>query len=371
MKVAIYIFTLFILMSCGKHQQQGSIASVEADTTITDTTATEKEQIQYTDQQLESFLDSIGGLSTQSLADKVAFTADSTFKNQVRVTKPISDADFSKLKKAINEKDEIERVLDLNTTKRIFGEINVDSLYIQSGQIPLTFISFDKDKSDFNEYAICLGYPNEGWSCKLYFCKKNKIVAEHVVNHHYGLELQHYKDSDGRTVIYYKENFGTGSGIWQFNFYFYKYHNGKLIPILNELENGNLQGGWGLRMYWLETSVITNTPLTMKMVYYQELYDTSGIGHRIIDDSTFVQYSWSEKTKTLMGNYDKAKINKQQTLTYFLADNELLFINTHLKILKTHLRDKTKRPLILKYLNRIKNHYFRTTHQNLHRRRTK
>ena len=95
----------------------------------------------------------------------------------------------------------------------------------------------------------------------------------------------------------------------------------------------------------------------MKMVYYQELYDTSGIGHRIIDDSTFVQYSWDEKTKTLIGNYGKAKISKQQTLTYYLADNELLFINTYYKTLKTCLKDKIKRQLTLDYLNRIKNHF--------------
>ena len=181
-------------------------------------------------------------------------------------------------------------------------------------------------------------------------------MAQHTVEHHYGLELKHYKDNDGKTVVYYKQNFGTGSGIWQFNFYFYKYDGDQLMPILNELENGNLQSGWGARIFWLETFVTKTNPLTLKMVYYQELYDTNGLGHRIIDDSTFIQYSWDEKAKALVGNDEKAIINKQQILTYYLADNELLFINAYYKTLKSCLKDKTKRSFVLSYLNKLKNH---------------
>ena len=356
MKITIYILTLFILTSCENHQQKDISTSVKTDTTTIATTVVDKPQIQYTDRQLEKFLDSVGGLTTQPLADKVSFIADSTFKNQVQVDKSISDADFLKLKNVIDENKENDRVLDINTVKRIFGEIKVDSSFLADGQIPITFYSFDKRTSDFNEYAICLGYPMD-WSCELYFFKSNKIISKHTVFHRYGLELEHYKDSDGKTIVYYKENFGSGSGIWQFNFYFYKYYDGKLIPILNELENGNLQGGWGARIYWLKAVVIKNNPLTMKMVYYQELSDTSGLRYRIIDESTVVQYSWDEKSKTLIGNYEKASINKQQMLTYFLADNELLFINAYYKTLKACLDDKTKRQLTLDYLNRMKNHF--------------
>jgi len=359
MKIIFYILTLLFLTSCGNVQQQ-DIVSTKSDTTKTDTTAVDKKEkpkIQFTDRQLENYLDSIGSLSTYPLADKVSFVADSTFKNQMQMDKLVSESDFSKLKQAIKEKDEIDRVIDLTTAKNIFGVVQVDSAYLETGQIPVTLISFDKNKNDFNEYAICLDYPDAGWSCKLYFFKRNRIIAQHIIEHHYGLELKHHKDSDGKTIIYYKENFGTGSGIWQFNFYFYKYYGEKLIPILNELENGNLQSPWGARIYWLEAFVTKTNPLTLKMVYYQELYDTTGIGHRIIEDSTFVQYTWDEKSKTLIGNYEKSKINKPQTLTYFLADNELLFIKTYYKTLKACIKDKKKRQLTLNYLNEVKNHY--------------
>jgi hypothetical protein len=91
------------------------------------------------------------------------------------------------------------------------------------------------------------------------------------------------------------------------------------------------------------------------MVYNQELNYTSEGTPKIVADSTVVQYTWDEKTRTLIGNYEETKINKYQTLTYYLADNELLFINTYFFTLKDCLKDKTKRNIVLDYLNYIKN----------------
>lgn len=350
MRIIYYILTIFLLTNCGDGQLQNE--NVELKTT--DTTETENREIHYTDQQLESFLDSIGSLSASFWADSVAFVADSVFKNQLQIDKVMSQTDFTKLKRVVKE-EEIFRTIDLKIAKNIFGEIEeVDSSFIADGKIPITFFSFDKRKEDFNQYAICLGYPDLSGSCVLYFFKGNKIIAKHNIFHRYGLEIDHYKDLDGRTIIYYKENFGSGTGIWQFNFYFYKFYDDKLIPILNELQNGNLNGWGSRRGFWLNSSITNTTPLTLKMVYYQEFYDTTESISKIVDDSTFVQYTWDEKTRTLLGNYDKSKINKFQTLTYYLADNELLFINTYYSTLKDCLKDKTKRNIVLNYLNEIK-----------------
>ena len=358
MKIIFYISILLFLTCCGSAQKNNIPGNSDGTENNTTTDAeNEKPQIQYTDQQLERYLDSIGGLPPSKLADNVSFFADSTFKNQLQMDRNLSESDFEKLKKIINEKEEIERIIDLKTAKRIFGEIAVDSSYLVSGRIPVTLISFDKNQNDLNEFAICLGNPNSGWNCKLYFFKRNRIIAKHLIEHHYGLEIKHYKDTDNKTIIYYEENFGTGTGIWQFNYFFYKYDGNKLIPILNELQNGNLQTGWGPRIYWLETSIVKTNPLTLKMVYYQELYDKKGNAHRIIDDSTFVQYAWDENAKVLAGDYRNSKINKQQILTYFVADNEILFINTYYKTLKSSLKVKKKRQLTLLYLNKIKNYY--------------
>lgn len=353
-KYIFYLLTSLILTNCNDSKK----AKNNIEPQITDATEIDKEEKHYTEQQLESFLDSIGSLSPSILADSISFVSDSIFKNQMQMNKVISQSDFSKLKQVIKDADEPDRMIDIETAKNIFGEIHIDNRFITDGKIWITFYSFDKRKDDFNEYAILLEHPYMDWSCVLYFFKSNKIIAKHNINHRYGLELEHYKDIDGKTIIYYKENFGSGTGIWQFNFYFYKFYNDKLIPILNELENGNLNG-WTKRNFWLETFVTKTRPLTLKLVYYQEFYDTSGGDNdfRMINDSTFIQFTWNENSKTLTGNYEESKISKFQILTYYLDSNELLFINTYYTTLKENLKDKSKRHIILNYLNEIKNNY--------------
>jgi hypothetical protein len=358
MKAIFFIVILLFFCRC-QSRQEVQDHSVELQSTSTDTSGNDnKVQIQFTDEQLEAYLDSVGNLSSEQLADKAAYVSDSIFKNQLQLNKLISDRDFSVLKRLIKE-EPVNPLIDISTAKNIFGQLEVDSSYLEKEQIPLTVFTFDKHGVDLNEFAICLGYPDAGWSTKLFFFKGKRIISQHVISHRYGLKLKHYKDSDGRTVIYYKENFGSGSGIWQFNFYFYKYYGDKLLPSLNVLQNGNLQSPWGARIFWFEAAVVKTAPLTLKMVYYQELYDTSGGVRRIIDDSTLVKYDWNEEAKELTGDYRKSKISTPQIASYFLGDNELLFINAYYSTLKDWFSDKRNRRVTLEYLNEVKNHYER------------
>lgn len=318
---------------------------------LKDSTNENKKSVQYSDQQLEIYLDSIGKLPSRPLMEKVSFMTDSIFKNQQQLDISVKGSDFDRLKQGCK----VEQ-LDIKTVKSIFGDIKIDGAYLKDGIIPLTFVSFDKNENDFKEFAVCPGYADAGWSCEMYFFSGNKIIAKHNINHRYGLELKHYKDIDGKTVIYYKENYQSGSGIWWFNFYFYKYYDNKLIPILNELENGNLQFPWSIRVLWLESTIQKTNPLTLKMVYYQS-YSDSVESPKYLNDSTIVQYTWDEKTSTLLGNYEKSKISKAQIMTYYLEDNELLFINAYNELLKNNLKDKRFRKSTLNYLNEVKNHY--------------
>lgn len=350
MKLIFILLSLFLLCNC-VNQRQNNIA----DNTATDTTQLVHNPASYPEDQLEAFLDSIGHLSPSLWTQRIAFTADSVFKHHQQLNKTISPESFSKLKQVVLENDLIDRVLDVKTAKSIFGNIDqVDSTFIAEDRIPFTFISFEKNKEDFHEYAIYLGYPISGWSCVLYIFKSNKIIAKHNIYHRYGLELNHYKDTNNKTVIYYKENFGSGTGIWQFNYYFYKYSEDKLIPVLNVLENGNLNGWGSMRNYWLKASVINTRPLTLKMKYYQELIDTAGNSTRIIDDSTFVQYTWDEATGILVGDYEESKINKSKILSFYIMGDDLQFINAYHSELKKSLQDTEKRTIVLSYLNKIK-----------------
>jgi hypothetical protein len=318
---------------------------------------------QYSSQQLEFFLDSVGHLPTQPLADKVAFGADSVFRSQRQMDTLVSASDMEILKRAVRKGG-----MPVAMAKQIFNDALIDSCRddesVQQGLIPLTFYSFDKSKDDHNEYAICIGNPEHCRYACLYFFKMNKIIARKNAYNRYGLELKHYKDSDGKTIIYHIEEFDDGSGIWWNNYFFYKYDGTKLISILNELRNGNMQGFLGLRVLWLESTIQKTNPLTIKMVYYGNFYDMNEdgcchFGPRVIDDSTTVEYHWDEHSKTLQGQYSKSKISKAQILSYYLWDNDLLFMNAYYPTLKAALRDTAKRKLALEYLNKVKNVYGR------------
>ena len=313
-----------------------------------------KNKIKYTNKQLESFLDSIGKLSTTVLMDKATFRSDSVFKNQQQINKEIDSSGFEKLKQAIK----FEKI-DTNTLKSIFGNIKIDTTFLEGDSLLISYISFDKNKNTFNEFAICLGSPNLGWSCDLYFFKSHRILAKRTIYHRYGLELNHYKGKDGKTVIYYKENFVSGSGIWWFNYYFFKYYDNELIPVLNELQNGNMQYPWGFRVFWLESFIKKKNPLTIKMVYNIQFPDTTSPDgmRKIVDDSTIIVYNWDEKSKTFKENYDKSKINKAQITSYYVGDDDILFINAYYKTLKACLLDKKKQSATFNYLNELKNYY--------------
>jgi len=306
-------------------------------------------RIQYSDSQLKYFLDSIGQLPSQTWMDKVSFYSDSIFKNQQAVNDSLSADDFIKLKMAIKSK-----TIDFAFAKKILPNLVIDSFYLKKDKIPLTFISFDHHKFEFNEFAVCAGDTDIDWFCDLYFFKSNRIISKHRIEHRYGLNLKHYKDSDGKTIVFYKENYESGSGIWWFNYYFYKYSDNKIIPVLNEIQDANLQYPWHIRVLRLESRILKTNPLTIKMVYSQELPDTANNLHPIINDSTVIQYKWNDQSKTLVGDY--SKLSKAQMITWYLQDNELLFINSFHSRLRNMLNDSLViRNATLEYLNNVKN----------------
>jgi hypothetical protein len=301
----------------------------------------------YNDRLLEAYLDSIGNLSSVLWMKNVAFATDSVFRNRTPMEKTIGAKDFALLKNGCKT-----GMLDISISKRIFGDIAGDSSYLEQGAIPLQFFSFDTRESNFREFAICpLG--DGGWECDVFFFSGNRMVSKHHIYHRYSLQVDHYKDRDGKTVVYYRENYGSGSGIWWFNYCFYKYDGSKLIPVLNELAEANQQFPWGARVFTLKSTVQKTNPLTLKMVYSQAFSDVPGSPF-FIYDSTFVRYTWNEEFKTFRGDYKKSKITKPQILMYYLEDTEHLFINTYHDMLKRFLQTDTMRTRTLDYLDLVK-----------------
>jgi hypothetical protein len=130
-----------------------------------------------------------------------------------------------------------------------------------------------------------------------------------------------------------------------------------LLPTLTEIENINLQYPLSIRAYWIESTILDTRPLKLKFVFNNQFTDTLGNQVDFINDSTEIKYKFDIKKKIYQPQFDDTKLNKQKLLTYFHADNELLFVNINYNLFKKELNsnDQVKRQAILDYMNELKN----------------
>lgn len=321
----------------------------------------EYKEINYTEPQLIAFFDSVGKLPVQPLVNKAAFYADSVFNNFMKpMSRQLSATDFDLLKQAIKAKR-----INAHVAKQIFGEFTVDSNCnmnglldsVKNGYVYLKVYPFTRNKNRYDEFAVGVA---DGYHCPgamIYYFRGSKIIAKQEFSRD-ASEPEYFTNVDGENIVYTTYEFVRGSGVWWFNYFFYKYDGDKLIPVLNELGNGNVQGSWIGRVIWLDATVTRTNPLTLKMVYYNHFVkeDRTGWGPVVINDSTFVSYKWDEKSKTLVGQYERSKISKAQILSYCLVNSDLLFMNALQKPLRKALSNKENRPLMLRYLRNVKNY---------------
>ncbi|WP_295800553.1 hypothetical protein [Mucilaginibacter sp.] len=368
MKTFYGIFFILALLSC--NNKPTSAVKMDAPKKVDKRPPpAEKAIVKYTDKQLEAFLDSVGHLQQQPLADRVAFGVDSTFNNFTKpMNRVVPAAEFDQLKKAIKA-----RMIAPKLARAIFGEFSGDSTCnanglldsVKKGYVHLSYFPFDK----LRQFAVRVSDAEHCNGSDLYFFRDNKIIAKQDgYNRYFDDDIKYYPAGDGNTIVYRMIEFNRGSGIWWNQYFFYKYDGDQLMPVLTIPENINLlqPSPWGLRELWFETKIKRTTPLTIKMVYHQTLPDTHEPGdfdsvsnsHRpmIVNDSTIVKYSWNEQTKTLQPSFTGTKVNQAQILSYYLNDNELLTINAFYSKYQKMMLNKKKRPYLLNYLNTVKNY---------------
>ena len=351
--LAIPLIVLFPFTCKTQHQPD-----VEKAVSVQDQNA---ETIYYSEKELAHFLDSVASLDLDLWTIAISFKADSTLNSHTHLHDAISNTDFEKLKAGCEK-----GLLNVEVAQHLFPQLGTDFSYRdfvnEANELPINLYSFGKaDK--FDEYAVSIGYDKGlAWGNTVYFFKKNMAIAKHQIFHRYGLELKHFKNEKNETILYYKVNYGSGSGIWWHQFNFYKYDNDTIIPVLTEIQNINLKFPWSIRAYWIESTVLNTNPLTLKFVYVDELLDTVSYHPvTIAKDSTIVKYTWNQSTRKYQAVFTDQKLNKHKLLTYYFADNELLFINSNQDLLKSIIngQDQVKRVAALNYLNDVKNEHTR------------
>lgn len=313
-----------------------------------------KEQKQYSERALIALLDSIGQLNPGTWEKELLLMVDSTLNNQAKLNNRLSKANFQTLKKAAFEKE-----IDFQFAKQIFPGIELDNSLLQhliDGKLPIGFYSFNKKEKDFKEFAISIGN-GLTWKNDVYFFNADEIISKHSVFHRYGLDVKHFKDKENRTVIYYKVNYGSGSGTWWQQFNFYAFENGQLVPALTEIQNINLQYPWGIRAYWIESEIVNEKPLQIKFTYNNQFFNANAAPTEFINDSTVITYIIDKQSRKFIPQYTGSKQNKNKLLCYFHSDTELLFVNSNYNLFKKELNsgNLVKRNAILNYLSDLKN----------------
>jgi hypothetical protein len=342
----IIAISLILMLSC--HTKKNNSLKDSFD-------GTQNKKIQFLETRLIEFMDSIVSLNPDIWIKEHEKLVDSVLQNQTTLNHQLSSVEFLKLIEAVETKE-----IDLETAKSIFPKLKIDAAlqeHISNNKLPIDFHSFDRNNNDFKQFAIVIGSDAMSWNNDVYFFINDRIVAKHNIYHRSGLNVQHFKDDKNNTIVYYSVNFGSGSGIWWYQFNFYKFTNDELVPVLTEINNINLQFPWSIRSYWVETEIVQEKPLQIKFAYNVHFFDSVETQVEFINDSTILNYRFNEDKGKYIADFENSNLDRGKLCSYFHLDNELLFVNAHYSLLKQGIdgNDLNKRKAIFHYLNELMN----------------
>ena len=275
---------------------------------------------EYSDQEvaeLTSLLDSIHRLDLRVYRYNLRKPMDSTFRSMKNLNKTLSNEDYKKLIQYCDSgKINLafaKRILPFKIKKETIASPD-EELIKKERSIYMGVYSFDSTQSYYNEFAIRLGYYPMNWSDEVYFFKGNKIVAYQEIYHRYGLDIKSFRDSDGNTVVYYRANFVSGSGLLHYNCFFYKYLNSELRPVLNIASEMHDATFSPIFYRELNEEVVKEAPLTIQYVSHIILadkaqypnIDTSIFGH----DTTNIVFDWNGDSKIFEARDTNNLLNK-------------------------------------------------------------
>jgi hypothetical protein len=291
------------------------------------------------------YMDSISKINPREMIFKIAHDVDSVFNSSILINKTLSDREFIEI-----EKSKETGKISLKTARKVFN-FTQDSIWIEKDSVFLKYYDLD----NYMDYAICFGEPSVTWENDFFFLKKNRLLIKRHIYHHGNLNFKFFQDVDNNTVVYWTECFGTGTGVWQYNYFFLKYFNQKIIPILNIIQNGNLRVGVSYRNFWIESKIVSTNPLKMKFEFNMDLPNES-LNDRveILNDSSTIDFCWNENKTKLLGNFNE-KLKMSDIYCYYINTTENYNILQNINLLKKFLNgtDSLKRKAVLYYLDNI------------------
>ncbi len=189
--------------------------------------------------------------------------------------------------------------------------------------------------------------------------------------HRYGEEIDCFLRKDGALILYFVENFGSGSGIWQFNYFFYEVRKNAIRPVLTWLARSNFQ--WpSYRHFTFESTIVSKAPLRIRGSMQNEL-----LGNEHCDTSFYkLELPISEYDVTFRWNQSEAIYQIDKT-TGMQADDlagyylsrlpEIQFIRSNAEFFKMIIDTKAENDttcIIREYLGEIGDEYQKLVKHN-------
>lgn len=349
MKNILLCFLLIFFCCCSSSEKEpkptaSKQAKVDTIPLMKDTTPI----IDYTP--IKSFLLDLEKKPLKKIIDNVGYSEDSLFRSQVRNFKPF------RLKKA-----EVETIFKVKETTKLPKRLVKKLAKKQPIIYTSAMFTFDENYQDSvcssllipldneHEYLLVIGY-DIGWETDFFVLKKQEerwyIIGQFHNFFRYDFFLDFFQNEEGQTVFCYKENFGSGTGIWQFNYYFYLIDGLRIKPVLNILENSNLTGWGHRRSRWVETKVIAHHPLTFKVVFYNFFFNEPNEcpEHEVYfnHDSLNLITKWDNSLYEYAPVFNE-QLTENQLLSYYIYTPDELFIHAYSEEFKTIL-EKEEEP---------------------------
>jgi hypothetical protein len=259
---------------------------------------------------------------------------DSIFMEMQRPNRYLNRRDFTLLQNAVTG-----LTIPARELRAILPEWKApDSL---KGSVPVKCYAFDPP---FNQYALVFG-STLGWSHQVFFFTGNQLVGVKEIFHKNGLEIRHFKNPQRETVVYIAQCIESGTGIWQYNWFFFKYQSGQIVPVLNVLKESNKFLPGESRSFAYESKFVAPSPFTLTADYEVLLPDLQSSPVRLRKMTENHAYTYSRENGELTRNKAAAALSAAQMTALHVYAREELFIHafaTHLKtaLMEGNLRQK-------------------------------
>ena len=293
----LYVLMLLLLLpfiaalqAYMRHAEAAPPSEIPQPTQPIDNQEVDQPQTEYSEPFLRRFLDSLVALpSTEALATATRYP-DSICTATHSIQEDRTPADIALLRKALPEGE-----LDLEVAKRLFPDTALQSYVLPSGRVPVNGAFFPSLKGDSSRFAAFLG-PAFAWDCNAFFFEGNRMLASQRIFHRYGMTWKYFNAEDGMPVIYWRENLESGTGIWAYQYCFLKYHQGKVIPVLNTPQETNLQYPWRNRTMVMNLELTSQRPLIISGKYEITLHSHQMKEIPLKAGKISQSYTWDAKT---------------------------------------------------------------------------